>query len=205
MSDQVTRRAFLAAAGAAGAAWVAADPALVHAALEHARHTAATPPPYQFAALTAAQAAGLEAVAMRILPSDETPGAKEAGVIHFMDKALSTYATSRKASVFKGLDDLNKRARTKWPGTTSFATLSPERQEPERLAACIDDERSRAALPRGDVDRTGAVGEAKRCQEDRSPRVLGGSCDEDRRRVEVRAADAAPDQWPGHRPATRQR
>ena len=129
MSDQVTRRAFLAAAGAAGAAWVAADPALVHAALEHARHTAATPPPYQFAALTAAQAAGLEAVAMRILPSDETPGAKEAGVIHFMDKALSTYATGRKASVFKGLDDLNKRARTKWPGTTSFATLSPERQD----------------------------------------------------------------------------
>ena len=129
MSDQVTRRTFLAAAGAAGAAWVVADPALVHSALEHARHTAATPPPYQFAALTAAQAAGLEAVAMRILPSDETPGAKEAGVIHFMDKALSTYATGRKASVFKGLDDLNKRARTKWPGTTSFATLSPERQD----------------------------------------------------------------------------
>jgi gluconate 2-dehydrogenase gamma chain len=129
MSDQVTRRAFLAAAGAAGAAWVAADPALVHAALEHARQTAATPPPYQFAALTAAEAAGLEAIAMRILPSDETPGAKEAGVIHFMDKALSTYAAERKAPVLRGLNDLNKQARARWPGTTSFADLPPERQD----------------------------------------------------------------------------
>ena len=129
MSDQVTRRAFLAAAGAAGAAWVAADPALLHAALEHARASATAPPPYQFAALTAAQAAGLEAIAMRILPSDDTPGAKEAGVIHFMDKALATYAADRKAPVLKGLEDLNQRARSRWPGTTSFASLPVERQD----------------------------------------------------------------------------
>ena len=128
MQEQVTRRAFLAAAGAAGAAWVAADPALVQAAWAHARQTVTSPPPYQFAALSAAEAAGLEAIAMRILPSDETPGAKEAGVIHFMDKALSTYASARKAPVLRGLVDLNKRARTRWPGTV-FATLSPERQD----------------------------------------------------------------------------
>lgn len=129
MSDQVTRRSFLAAAGAAGAAWLAADPELVQAALAHARQTVATPPPYRFAALTAAQAAGLEAVSMRILPSDETPGAKEAGVIHFIDKALSTFAADRKGPVLVGLDDLNKRARSKWPGTTSFAVLAPARQD----------------------------------------------------------------------------
>ena len=57
MSDQVTRRAFLAAAGAAGAAWLVADPDLLHAALVHARRTVALPPPYRFDALTAAQAA----------------------------------------------------------------------------------------------------------------------------------------------------
>lgn len=129
MSDQVTRRSFLAAAGAAGAAWLAADPELVQAALAHARQTVATPPPYRFAALTAAQAADLEAVSMRILPSDETPGAKEAGVIHFIDKALSTFAADRKGPVLVGLDDLNKRARSKWPGTTSFAVLAPARQD----------------------------------------------------------------------------
>jgi hypothetical protein len=129
MQDRVTRRAFLTAAGAAGAAWLAADPEMVHAALAHARQTIASPPPYRFAALSPGEAAGLEAIAMRILPSDGTPGAKEAGVIHFMDKALATYAAPRKAPVLAGLADLEKRARAKWPGTTSFAELAPERQD----------------------------------------------------------------------------
>jgi gluconate 2-dehydrogenase gamma chain len=129
MSDQVTRRAFFAAAGAAGVAWLLADPELMQAALVHARQAAASPPPYRFAALTAAEAAGLEAVAMRILPTDETPGAKEAGVIHFIDKALATFAADRKRVMVAGLEDLNSRARTKWPGTTSFASLPPVRQD----------------------------------------------------------------------------
>jgi gluconate 2-dehydrogenase gamma chain len=129
MSDQVTRRAFLAAAGAAGAAWLAADPELVHAALAHARQTVAAPPPYRFGVLTPAQAAGLEAVAMRIIPSDGTPGAKEAGVIHFIDQALAGFAQDRKASMIGGLDDLNARTRAKWPDTASFAELAPEGQD----------------------------------------------------------------------------
>jgi len=129
MSDQVTRRAFLAAAGA-GAAWLAADPELVRAALVHARNMIAAPPPYRFEALTAAQAADLEAIAMRIIPSDDgSPGAKEAGVVHFMDKALTTFAADQKAATLAGLADLNKRAKTKWPGTTSFVALTPARQD----------------------------------------------------------------------------
>jgi gluconate 2-dehydrogenase gamma chain len=129
MSDQVNRRAFLAAAGAAGAAWLMADPEQVHAALVHARTAAAAPPPYRFDALTPAQAADLEAVAMRIFPSDETPGAKEAGVIHFMDKAFSTFAAAEKDMVVAGLHDLNQRAKAKWPGTTSFSALGPAKQD----------------------------------------------------------------------------
>ena len=103
MTDQVTRRAFFAAAGAAGAIWFAADPALVQAALVHARNAMASPPPYRFDALTPAQAADLEAIAMRIIPSDGTPGAKEAGVIHSMDKALSTFAADQRVTVVAGL------------------------------------------------------------------------------------------------------
>jgi gluconate 2-dehydrogenase gamma chain len=137
MSDQVTRRAFLAAAGAAGAAWLAADPELVQASLVHARNAAAAPPPYRFDALTPAQAADIEAIAMRIIPSDGTPGAKEAGVIHFIDKALSTFAAERKAPTLAGLADLNKRAGAKWPGTTSFAALTPARQD--ELLKLIED------------------------------------------------------------------
>jgi gluconate 2-dehydrogenase gamma chain len=129
MSDQVTRRAFLAAAGAAGAAWLVADPDLLHAALVHARRTVALPPPYRFDALTAAQAADLEAIAMRIFPSDGTPGAKEAGVIHFIDKALSTFAAPQKDFVLGGLTDLNKQVAAKWPDKTSFSALTREQQD----------------------------------------------------------------------------
>ncbi|MGQ0703595.1 MAG: gluconate 2-dehydrogenase subunit 3 family protein [Gemmatimonadales bacterium] len=129
MTDVVSRRAFLAAAGAAGTAWLLADPELVQAALAHARARAAAPPPHQFAALTAAQAADLEAIAMRIFPSDGTPGAKEAGVIHFMDKSLATFAANQKPLLVAGLEDLNKKVAAKWPGKTSFASLAPEQQD----------------------------------------------------------------------------
>jgi gluconate 2-dehydrogenase gamma chain len=129
MSDQVTRRAFLAAAGAAGAVWLAANPEMVEAAVAHARKQAAGPPPYKFDALTPEQAADLEAVSMRIFPSDETPGAKEAGVIHFIDKSLSTYAADQKNTMIAGLDDLNKRAKARWPGAASFSALAPAQQD----------------------------------------------------------------------------
>jgi gluconate 2-dehydrogenase gamma chain len=129
-ADPVSRRAFLAAAGAAGATWLLADPELLQAALVHARTVVASPPPYRFDALTAAQAADLEAIAMRIVPSDDgTPGAKEAGVIHFMDKALSTFAAPQKDGLLKGLDDLNQKVAVKYPGTTAFAALQTDKQD----------------------------------------------------------------------------
>jgi gluconate 2-dehydrogenase gamma chain len=136
MTDVVSRRAFLAAAGAAGAAWLVADPKEVHAALVHARGAAASAP-RQFAVLTPAQAADLEAIAMRIFPTDGTPGAKEAGVILFIDKSLETFAAPQKPMVLMGLADLNQKAAAKWPGTTSFAALTPEQQD--ELLKTIED------------------------------------------------------------------
>ena len=41
-----------------------------------------------FETLSTDEAAEFSAVAERIIPSDETPGAREAGVIHFMDQVL---------------------------------------------------------------------------------------------------------------------
>lgn len=122
-ADGISRRTFLAAAGAAGAAFLAADPALVQAALDHARAAADLPMPQRFQSLTAAQAAGLNAVAMRIFPSDGTPGAKEAGVIHFIDKSLATWASGMKGVLLPGLTDLDTRA-----GGT-FASQTPARQD----------------------------------------------------------------------------
>ena len=41
-----------------------------------------------FVNLSREEAAEFEAIAARILPTDETPGAREAGVIYFMDNVL---------------------------------------------------------------------------------------------------------------------
>ena len=129
MTDVVSRRAFLAAAGAAGSVWLLADPKLLHAALAHARSQVATPPPYRFSALTLEQAADIEAIAMRIFPTDDTPGAREAGVIHFIDKSLETFAAQQKPLMLMGLADLNQKVAAKWPGTTSFSALTPAQQD----------------------------------------------------------------------------
>lgn len=129
MADQVSRRAFLAAAGAVGATWLFSDPEQLQAALVHARSTVLGSPPFRFEVLTPAQAADLEAICMRIFPSDGTPGAKEAGVIHFMDKALATFAAPQKDFVLTALAEVNKKVAAKWPGTASFATATPEQQD----------------------------------------------------------------------------
>jgi gluconate 2-dehydrogenase gamma chain len=128
-ADHVSRRVFLAAAGAAGAAWLVADPAKLEAALVHARATVLSPPPYRFEGLTPAQAADVEAMMMRIFPSDGTPGAKEAGTIHFADKLFAGAPPAQKSLVVAGLGDLNKRAKAKWPDTTAFSALTPARQD----------------------------------------------------------------------------
>lgn len=128
-ADHVSRRMFLAAAGAAGAAWLVADPARLEAALAHARTAVSSSPPYRFVALTPAQAADIEAMMMRIFPSDDTPGAKEAGTIHFADKMLAGAPPAAQAEMVAGLADLTKRAKAKWPDAASFAELTPARQD----------------------------------------------------------------------------
>ena len=97
MPDVQSRRAFLRAAAAAGAVWATTDLAVVEAALSSAAQQAAQPDA-TFTALTGAQAAVLGAMASRMIPAvDGWPGAREAGAIHFIDKALATFNRPQKA------------------------------------------------------------------------------------------------------------
>src|SRR5258705_4544673 len=89
------RRTFL-TRGAAGlsAAWLTAQwPAMVSAAT-HAHAAAASPNPAKFDFFTPEEAIEVEAIASRIIPSDGTPGAKEAAAVYFIDFALVTLATT---------------------------------------------------------------------------------------------------------------
>lgn len=130
MNDLNNRRAFLRAAAAAGAVWAAADITRVEDALVWAANAAADNKERQFTALAPGEAEAIAAVAARILPSaDGRPGAREAGVVYFIDRSLATFNGSQKALYAAGARDLSARAAAKWSGTRSFAALSSEQQD----------------------------------------------------------------------------
>jgi gluconate 2-dehydrogenase gamma chain len=90
----------------------------------------------QFVALTPALSETLEAVAARILPTTQTPGAREAGAIWFIDAAvagiLSDSADADQSAVLplleNGARDLDDRAGSSGRDA-SFTTLATEEQD----------------------------------------------------------------------------
>lgn len=122
-----SKRAFLRVSGgiAGGSLLAMQFPALLAiaeaAAAAHATGTA-------FVNLSPLEAAGLEAIAARILPTDDTPGAREAGVIHFIDQALSEFMAEAAGDLRVGLESLDARAMAKEEGIP-FAELAPHRQD----------------------------------------------------------------------------
>ena len=81
-----------------------------------------------FLHLSPAEAAGLEAIAARIIPSDDTPGAREAGVIHFIDQALGDFMAESAGDLRAGLASLDALAAGAADGG-SFAALPPAAQD----------------------------------------------------------------------------
>lgn len=122
-----SRRSFLRVSGGiVGGSWLALQwPALLTiaeaAAADHSAGSA-------FKYLAPAEAAGLEAMAARIIPTDETPGAREAGVIHFIDRALGEFVAEAAGDVRVGLEDLDSRAATLEAGSR-FAQLDAASQD----------------------------------------------------------------------------
>ncbi|MBC7896089.1 MAG: gluconate 2-dehydrogenase subunit 3 family protein [Cytophagaceae bacterium] len=124
-----TRRTFITSAAGLGAAWLATDWALVDDALAHAAKAVAQQPAPSFTTLTAAEAREVDAMAQRILPTTNTPGAKEAGVIYFIDKAMASFEKDALLDLRKGLTDLRTRVAKQKKGATSFASLAPTEQD----------------------------------------------------------------------------
>ena len=90
---QTTRRLWLSqCVGIAALAEVAAAQQHAHEAV-----TSSTPPPFQ--TLDPAMAAEIDAITSQIIPSTDGPGAREAGVIYFIDRALSTFDADQRESL----------------------------------------------------------------------------------------------------------
>ena len=81
----------------------------------------------QLKALTPRQAQLVEAVAGRILPTTDTPGAVEAGAIFYIDRALADVYRSLLPRYRRGLVGIDKRARAKF--SASFLKLSETQQD----------------------------------------------------------------------------
>ncbi len=98
-------------------------------AASHARDSAnsASPPKFEF--FSAEQAAEIDAVSARIIPATDTPGAHEAGVVFFIDRALATFASDAQKMYTEGLSDLQAKVRELFPGAGKFSTAPPEQQD----------------------------------------------------------------------------
>ena len=124
-----SRRSFLlASVTGLNAAWVAASyPAILAAqkSVNLAVKAGQTPPLGFF---TEAQAAEIEAMAAQIIPTDESPGAREAHCIYFIDRALTTFAKSSQPEYTQGLQDLQSASQKLFPDAAKFSALSSEQQ-----------------------------------------------------------------------------
>ncbi len=78
----------------------------------------------KFALLDPATAAEIEALAAQIIPSDDSPGAKEAGVIFFIDAALFGFDKEKQAIYKTGMADTQQRRKQLFPTSQSIASLS---------------------------------------------------------------------------------
>ncbi len=79
-----------------------------------------------FRVLGEREAADLMAIAARIIPTTDTPGATDAGVIYFFDNALATEMSGKLDVVRQGLVEFNAALQQAHSGTAKFTELSAD-------------------------------------------------------------------------------
>lgn len=131
------RRDFLRNGGSAlGGSWLTLSMPSILAAASAAASAAAVES--AFRVLSPKEAAEFEAIAARIIPSGDSPGASEAAAIHFIDTVLADIEPALLGPMRDGLRGLQANIRQAYD-TTSFADLSEPRQI-EALTAIEDTE-----------------------------------------------------------------
>ena len=126
--DQSRREFLLGSLSGVGAAWVVANVAGIEEAQAFVQQAAGAARPPSFAFFTPAQAAEVEAMAAQIIPTDSTPGAREARVIHFIDRVLTTFEKQRQGEYLEGLKLLQARTNQMFPSAASFSALTSDQQ-----------------------------------------------------------------------------
>jgi gluconate 2-dehydrogenase gamma chain len=124
-----SRRSFLVdSVSGLGAAWFAINYAGILAANDYVLQAAQSGQPATFEFFTREQAVLVEAMSAQIIPTDETPGAREARVVHFIDRALTTFERGRQPAYTQGLKDLETQAKQLFPSASTFSGLTSDQQ-----------------------------------------------------------------------------
>lgn len=128
-NEDTSRRLFLLKSlTGISSAWLALRLPEIVDAQEHAHRAAQSVPAVEFEYLTAEQATEIEAVAAQIIPTDDTPGAREVRVIYFIDRALMTFDKDKQPQYVKGLKELQAKQKRMFPKAARFSELGSEQQ-----------------------------------------------------------------------------
>jgi gluconate 2-dehydrogenase gamma chain len=100
----------------------------IAAARQHAHVAMRSADTAAFQILDPAIAAEIEAITGQIIPSSDGPGAREAGVIYFVDRALATFASDERDSYSAGMAAIEKRREELFPNSSTIASLSSDQQ-----------------------------------------------------------------------------
>jgi gluconate 2-dehydrogenase gamma chain len=132
-----SRRSFLIrSVSGVSSAWLASSWPGILAAQEHAHRVAKSGLPAKFDFFSPEEAVEVEAMTAQIIPSDDTPGAREARCVYFIDRALATFDRDKQSAYTQGLKDLQTKAGERFPVAIRFSGLTSAQQI--ELLAAID-------------------------------------------------------------------
>ncbi len=121
-----SRRKFLSRSGSViSGSWIIMNSSAIIATANFACQAKIEGAPFEV--LTKLEAKEIEAMAAQIFPSDGTPGAKEAGILYFIDHALATIREDDKEIIQKGLVEFKAKILEKFP-RKNFSDLNSKQQ-----------------------------------------------------------------------------
>lgn len=136
----VNRRDFvLGLAGATTGTWLAAQASELRAIAAYAA-SVAPEQPYEF--FTPDEAREFDAISAQIVPTDDTPGAREAHVVRFVDQYFATVFKENQPAFRNDFKLLGDAVADKTPGNRSFAALS----DADQIALLTAFEKARPAV-----------------------------------------------------------
>lgn len=131
-----TRRDFLKTGGAAlGSSWLALNMPMIVATARAAADDLQAGAVYKN--LTPEEAVELGAWVDQIIPPDETPGAREIGVVYFIDGALGGFMKDAAPMLKQGLAEFQQSVQASYPPHSRLSELSFE-QQTEALQSAED-------------------------------------------------------------------